>query len=141
MENGVKQICKEYSPEYYGEIIDYPMDISKVYKFVKEKDGVLYSNYKNSFKYVVGENASDNSNGLFFYYKDGIAYCNREYTFNNRVMIECEVIKRKYGGDLPDSSVVCSEVKVLRIVPPNEIEAILKELENSSVASPEMFPF
>jgi len=138
--NDIKIVVNDYSVEKYGQVFIDTVDTSKVYKYVKEKDGVLYSNFKNSFKYVIGENAVDNSNGLFFYYRSGMSCCKSEYKFEKRVMIECEVVKYKHGGDLPETLVVCSEVKVLRIVPDSEVDAIIKDLEDDSLHT-SLFPF
>ena len=110
-----------------------------VYKYVTlESDGTLSSQYKHSFKYVVGQVAKDERTGLWFYYDEGVQLAKNAYgNVDNRVLIECKPIEFKDRGIHPDSDCRLSSVDVLRIVPREE-ETIM--LENCKKIS-EDFPF
>lgn len=112
----------------FGEIHSLDIDTSKVYKFVVKEGDELHSQYYKSYKYKVGENAVDNKHGLYFYYSAGMSACQLSYGQNeNRVLLECEVIKMKQDAALPDSVLMCYEAKVLRIVPKEEVALLIEK--------------
>jgi len=118
----------------YGDIIDTQMDKLHVYKFVnRNESGVLESQWSNKFKYVIGENAVDNNHGLYFYYREGMESCRNAYgNDGKRVLLECEVVRLKEEGSYPSDAIRCNEVKVLRIVPTEEVDKMIGAVEPES---------
>jgi hypothetical protein len=132
--------------KYYAEPIDLKIDTSKLYKYVVQKsDGTLVSQWNQKFNYVVGEEASDSNYGLWFYYKEGLKNCQSSYgNAGDRVMIECEPIKLKVEATKPNDTSQYNKVKVLRIVPKEEVEKMILELsynEPSYSKSAGEYPF
>lgn len=113
--------------KYDSEIITVNVDTSKVYKYVVFENGELHSQYTRSFKYVVGQNAIDERNGMWFAYINGLQSLKNSYGFqSNRVLIECEPIRVKSQPDYPSDVVMMNEVKVLRIILAEEEKELLE---------------
>jgi len=100
-----------------------------MYKAVhKSKDGEYYSNYNNSFKYIIGEtkeevcskNQDDScSQGIHISHKLWALKFGRE--FENMALLECEVDEKDIVVSRDcDGKVRASKIKVLREVPKSE---------------------
>jgi len=119
----------------YGEVFTLDVNTSKVYKFVVKNGDELHSQYQRPYKYKVGENAVDNGHGLYFYYDTGVSTCKSSYgQSEDRVLIECEVVRMKQEANLPDSVLICHEVKVLRIVPKEEADLLIEKSKSFEVS-------
>lgn len=105
-------------------------DIDKIYKYVIKWNGEYVSQYKNTFKYKIGENAKDDKNGLWFAYLPGIKNLKSNYgSIEGRVLLECKPVKKKENANHPSDTAIFYEVEVIREVPKEEEEALIEKCE------------
>jgi len=123
----VEQKKIDERPERY-ELIDCPVDTSKIYKYVLKNDGRYFSHYARGFEYIPNEGVSAKNGELFFVYLPGIDTA----TFRNvkdAVLVECLYEKDDIVSfpSVPSGVLTVKKARMVREVPQEEVDDIKRK--------------